>query len=215
MKKTILIGITVGIASLAQAVTTPLPVAISGLPASINGPNAYIFQTKVTLDPTLNYIGATINFTGVKFTATGGDDTLNYDLINGTYSAKTITDNSSKNETEDYFQNNAPYNGKVGSTSELVADVLGAKVFTLNQTQTWSSTFSSAALADILTDINTYGYFDLGLDPNCIYNFGSVTISFTTTTKSVRTAPDQAMTAVLLGVSFAGLLVFRRKLCLS
>jgi len=214
MKKIILIGITVGIASLAQAVTTPLPVAITGLPASISGPNAYIFQTHVTLDPTLNYIGASINFNGVKFTVGGGDDTLNYDLINGTYTAKTISDNGPKNETEDYFQNNSPYNGKVSST-ELVADVLGAKTFTVGQTQTWSTAFSSAALADILSDINTYGYFDLGLDPNCTYNFGSVTISFTTTTKSVQTAPDQAMTAVLLGVSFAGLLVFRRKLCLN
>jgi len=121
MKKLILIGITVGIASLAQAVTITLP-------SSISGPNAYIFKTTYTLDPTLNYIGASITFKSVKFTATGGDNTLNYDLLNGAYNAQTITDNGANNETVDYFQNHSPYSTHL--------DVLGSKTFSLNQTHT-------------------------------------------------------------------------------
>ena len=216
MKKLILIGTMVGIASLAQAVVIPTSYNITGLPDTISGPDAYIFKTLATLDPTLNYSGATLTFSSVKLTATGGDNTLNFDLLNGSgtsYNAQTIVDNliiDPQAESQDYFQHHSPY-----STH---SDVIGAggQVFTLNQTITQlTETFSTAAFNDLISDITTLGYFDIGLDPNCTYNVGTVTLTFTTTKNNVGSVPDQAGTLSLLGLSFVGLLAFRRKLCLN
>jgi hypothetical protein len=209
MKKLMLAGIVVGIAGISQAVTITLP-------SSLSYPNAYIIKTTYTLDSTLNYIGASITFNNVKYTVAGGNNTLNYDLLNGNYAAATLNNNT--DEYHDYFQNHTPYSANL--------DVLGGKVFYVPgtggygkpyyDTESWTTTFSDQALADILNDITAYGFFDLGFDPNCTYQFnGTVTVDFTTTKKSIERVPDQGMAAGLLGMSFLGLVVLRRKLALN
>jgi hypothetical protein len=212
MKKIVLIGLTVGIANLVQAVTITLP-------SSISFPDATIVQTAYTLNPALNYTGASITFNNVKYTVTGGDNTLNYDLLNANYAAG-VVGNSVNNSSEfsDFFQTTSPYKNTTPNPHNL--DVLGGQVFTsLNQTQSWTTTFSGQALTDILNDITTYGYFDLGFDANCTYQFnGTVTVDFTTQTTGTGKSgpvPDHAMTVCLLGMSFLGMMVFRRKLALN
>jgi hypothetical protein len=206
MKKLILIGVTLGIVSLAKA--TPIPqLTYSINVGTISGPNSYIYNTVAALDPTQNYLSATLSFSGVKLTATGGDNTLNYDLLNVNTATTHFADTGTSTQTEgqDWFEHNSYNYDKIGAS---------AKVFSLNQTQSWNETFSSTALADLLSDIKTFGSFDLGIDPNCTYNVGTITLTFTTTKKNIST-PDQSMTVVLLGLSFVGLLALRRKLCLS
>ena len=215
MKKLILIGATVGIASLAQAVPQ-LTYNINV--GTISGPNSYIYNTVAALDPTQNYLSATLSFNNVSFTAAGGDDTLNYDLLNVNTATSHFADTGTSTQTEgqDWFEHNGYNYDKIGASSKLfAAPFINSHGVTIYDTESWTETFSSTALADLLLDIKNNGSFDLGIDPNCTYNVGTVTLTFTTTTKSVQPAPDQAATVILLGLSFAGLLVFRRKLCLN
>ncbi len=190
----------VGIASLAQAVVYPLTYSINV--GTISGPNSYIYQTAATLDPSKTYTSATLSFNNVKFTAVGGDNTLNYDLLNGNIATTHFADTGTATQTEgqDWFEHQS-YNWDVIGT--------GGKVFALNQTLSWNETFSPTALADLLNDIKTYGSFDLGFDPNCTYQVGTVTLTLTTS------VPDQAGTLSLLGLTFVGLLAFRRKFCIN
>src|SRR5665213_1644233 len=141
MKKNILIGIAVSIASLAQAVTITSN-------TSFSAPNAYIIQTAYTLDPNLNYIGASITFNNVTFTHSGGDYTLNYDLLNGSYKPGTLTPKNNS-EWSDYFTTATGSNGKLLYN----AYILGGKVFSYQgQTiPTWTTDFNSTALKDILS----------------------------------------------------------------
>lgn len=214
MKKTILASFMAGIASWVQA-DTILPISV---PSSINGPNAYIVQTAMTLDTSVLYTGAVIKFTGVTLTQTGPPNTLFYDLLNGNYSAKTI---GNTGESSDYFRTKSPYDKDM--------DILGSEQFSAPtpikkkgkiigynyDTETWSTDLSGTALTDLLTDVNDYGFFDLGLDPNCTYTFGSVSIDFTTQSIPPPSVPDQGATVAFLGVAFLGLLAFRRKLCVN
>jgi len=65
----------------------------------------------------------------------------------------------------------------------------------------------SKALADLNYDLATYGGFNIAFDPNCTYTTSSLKFNYT--------VPDTTTTAVLLGMSFLGLMVFRRKLALN
>lgn len=209
MKRIILAGIMVGIANWAQAT------AITILPTGsvISGPYSYIYNEAVTpLASGTTIASASLVFNNIELTVNGPaniPNTLFYDLINVSYASKTI---SSGESTTDYFQNTAPYDGKG------VSDSLGSETLKLNKTVSWTYTFSGQALADLLTDLQK-GSFDIGLDPNCVYDIkGSIALDFTTTTntgKTVVSAPDATMTASMLAFSFLGLLAFRRKLCLN
>ena len=188
MKKLILIGITVGIASLAQATSVTLN---SG--TSLNGNYAYLYQVSpITLSSTQTITSATLFFTSIV----GASGYVIYsDLIKLNNSPATPYDG---NVEPDYFQMNS-YN----------LDVLGTFNFTSTTAQSWSYVFNSTQLQDLNTTVTSLNGFDIGIDPDCTFTVGSITLTYNVGSKSV---PDAAMTVSLLGMSFLGLLAFRRRL---
>ncbi len=206
MKKLILIGITVGIASLAQANT----IAITSSSTTIHGGTAYIDQktfTHVILAQNQQITSAYLTFSSMQMTGQGVYDTVYYDLINGKNGTTTISTGGEYNY--DWLQSNpSKYSGSL--------DQIGSQYFSqLNQTlnNVQSPYFSTQALSDLTTDLAN-GFIDIGLDPNCTYSIGSITLNYTIT-QSNTPVPDQAMTVSLLGMSFLGLLAFRRKLAFN
>ena len=202
MKKLSLIGLVFGIGCVVQATDITL---VSN--SSINGVNAYQYLISITLAPGQTISSASLNFNNVTLTSTDAKDVINADLIKANYASQTFNDND---QAGDYFATKYP------STTVLN---LGVKNFAapylshgswVYDTESWSDIFSSTALG--IVNANG-GVFDFGIDPDCIYNVGSIVFSYTTlTTKIPSSVPDTAMTASLLGMSFVGLVLFRRKL---
>jgi hypothetical protein len=91
---------------------------------------------------------------------------------------------------------------------------IGSKVFaTVGTTLTWSYVLNAAQL----TALNSYlaaGTFNIGFDPDCTYNVGGISFTYTLGTKP-NNVPDQAETALLAIVGLAGLEIFRRKFTLA
>jgi hypothetical protein len=205
MKKLILIGVAIGTFNWAQA--TSITILSTG--SQISGPYSYIYNEAVSpLTSGSTISSASLSFSDIELTASGPaniPNTLFYDLINAGFATKTI---SSGETTTDFFQNNSPYNGKG------ISDALGSQTLKLNDITSWTYTFSGQALTDLQNDIAT-GFFDIGLDPNCVYDIkGSIALDYTVTPPNgnIVSAPDATTTAGLLGVSFFGLIAFRRKL---
>jgi hypothetical protein len=205
MKKLILIGLGIGVLNLAHANTIGAPVTltspISGSDA-LNGNLAYEWGISIPLSAGQTIASATLSFNYIKLTVSGSGNDIHASLINrndlGVNGVTTFTDNDN---TGDYFSTFTGYTA------------LGTKAFSyVGQTQSWSYVFTPAEL----TKLNTYaldGKFDIGIDPDCHYNVGSITFTYTVSTPV--SVPDTATTAGLLGMSFLGLLAFRRKLALN
>jgi hypothetical protein len=198
-----------GIVNFAQA--NPITIIPNG--GSIDGVNAYEYLIK-TIPVGTKIATASITFNNVTLTTSGGKgDDISLDLVNRNDPTQTYNDGDTPG---DYFQSHTPY------SSALVA--LGApETFfapyqkngkTVYDTQSWTYTFTGIALTDLISDVSKYGYFDLGIDPDCIYTIGQGGIVFNYTTGgNTKPLPDQSETLVLLGLTFAGLLAFRHKLC--
>jgi hypothetical protein len=199
MKKLMIIGVAVGIASLAQAASITLPTG-----DQIVGTESYVYliNSASGLGAGTQITSASLTFNNIELTASGDvPNVLFYDLINGDYATQTI---NSGETSGDYFQNNAPYK------NAGVTVALGSTDFTLDKTVSWTYTFTGTALADLEADALN-GYFDIGLDPNCYYSIGSVVLNYSVSGGSVTRTPDSGMTVVLLGISLLGLMVFSRK----
>ena len=191
-----LIGITVGIASLAQATSVTLD---SG--TALNGTYAYLYQVPISLSSGYSISDATLSFNSIG----GANGYVIYsDLIKLDNSTTTPSDGDASG---DYFQNTSPYKGNL--------DPLGTKNFTSTTAQSWSYNFTSAELADLNATLTSYGGFDIGIDPDCTFSVCSIVFSYDIIKTNGGSVPDQAMTAGLLGMSFLGLLAFRRKLAFN
>ena len=156
--------------------------------STFNGNNAY--ENLVTLGPNQNIISASLVF-DITLTA-AGVNTFSYDIINRNDATATPVDNDAGT---DYFLVTSPYSA--------TAVRLGIKTFTLGER--WQSTYNFAT-AGTLGTLNNYagdGHFDFGFDPDCTYR-GSIVFNYQ--------APDRSATVVLIGLSFVGLLAFRRQL---
>jgi hypothetical protein len=197
MKKLILIGITAGIASLAQANSVTLD---SG--TALNGTYAYLYNVNsISLPSGYSISDATLSFNSITLTSTA-TGVISSDLINLNNVSAQKTDNDASG---DYFQSNTP-NSKFYS--------LGTKSLTKNNTQSWSYVFTDTELGLLNNDVTSLGGFDIGIDPDCNFSVGSIVFSYDIIKKNTS-VPDQAMTAGLLGMSFLGLLAFRRKLAFN
>jgi hypothetical protein len=203
MRKLSLIGIIFGMASFVQA--TEITLVSNG---SISGVNAYQYLISINLAFGQTINSASLSFNNVTLTSTDAKDVISADLIKANYASQTFNDNDLSG---DYFATKYP------STTVLN---LGVKNFAapylshgkwIYDTESWSDVFSSAALA--IVNANG-GVFDIGIDPDCKYNVGSIVISYTTLTTKIS-VPDTALTAGLLGMSFLGLLLFSRKLAFN
>jgi hypothetical protein len=211
MKKLIMIGITVGIASLAQANSIgngTYNINITSSTATIHGGTAYIDEktfTAVNLTQNQQISSAYLTFSTMSMTGQGVYSIVYYDLINGKNGTITISTGGEYNY--DWFTKNGPsYTGSLDQIGSQSFSQLNTPVNNLQ-----SPYFSTQALGDLTADLAN-GFVDIGLDPNCTYSIGSITLYYTVGSKSV---PDTAMTAGLLGMSFLGLLAFRRKLVLQ
>jgi hypothetical protein len=211
MKKIFIIGLLLGTLNLVQATTISAP---SGLLGSniLNGNNAYEWGIALPLASGQQVNAFSVTYTGVTLTASGnsaGTGTLYTDLLNlNNTGVTTLTDNDAAG---DYFT------GTGANTANLAA----AKVSSLNTksfasvgtTLTWTITFTAAELAALNTD-DADGIFDIGIDPDCHYTVSGLSYTYTTVKTSVP-VPDNAATAMLLGLSLCGLLIIRRSFSVS
>ena len=202
----------VSIASLAQATSITIPTG-----SSIDGVNAYEYLLNVTAGTQL--ATASISFNNITLTTSGGaGDDMSFDLINRHDATQTIGDNDA---VGDYWQNHSPYSASAVALGQEnfkapipVYNNKGVLTGYTYDTESWTYNFTSTALTDLKADA-LLGYFDIGIDPDCVYTIGSIVFNYTVNTGGSTSAPDSAMTASLLGMSFLGLMFFRRKLALN
>jgi hypothetical protein len=206
MKKLSLIGIIFGIASFVQATDISL---VSN--SSINGVNAYQDLISISLAPGQTISSASLSFNNLTFTSSDAKDTISADLINANYASQTFNDND---QSGDYFVTKYPLKTVLNLGVENFTAPYWSHGHWVYDKESWSDVFSSAALA--IVNANG-GVFDIGIDPDCIYNVGSIVFSYTIRTSNVPPVrvPDTAMTVGLLGMSFLGLVLFRRKLAFN
>jgi hypothetical protein len=221
MKKICLIGLLAGMCGYVQANTINGPSSLVGTD-SLLGVNAYEWGiSSTTLASQANnaiYVptgdtlqSVTITISGITLTseATG---TLWVDLLSSDISGK----NGVKTGAKSFSDND---NGSDYFAKYSTADVLSvAKVgFTKNQKQNLSYTLTGTSLTFIEDSLLDYGYFDIGLDPDCYYDVNSLSFTYTVTPSNpngTRT-PDAATTVILLGAGLLGLEVFRRRFNLA
>lgn len=196
MKKIFLVGLLLGGLNFAQANSVTLTSN-----STLHGQDAYEYLVSLTAGQTIN--SATLTFNSVQLTA-AGFNTFAYDIINRSDATTDIT--SENDQPGDFFTSHTPYSA--------TAYNLGTKTFTINEIWNYTYTFTGTALAK-LQAYALDGNFDFGIDPDCTYKIGSIVFAYSTTTTNVNSVPDQSATAILLGLTFVGLLAFRRKLCLN
>ncbi len=219
MKKLVLSLIALGIINFAQATTITLVANSSSAvlkSSSITGDKAYEFLFNLGLTPNETISVASINFNGIKFTSSEQKPQIFTDLISagGNTVGVSVVTPSDGDAAGDYFQSSS-------FSSHDNATQIGDKLFyttwtfwgrtyynTITAPQTWSYALDPS-------DLNN-GIFDIGIDPDCIYNVGSISFSYTTVqTPHPPSVPDTATTAGLLGASLLGLLALRRKLAVQ
>jgi hypothetical protein len=199
MKKNLFVAIaSIGVASLVQATTISITA-----PDPLSGYYAYSLGTPISIPDGQEIDSMTISFSLQLTSAPIGY--LYVDLLD---LAKTgTTTYTDKDGSGDYFLS-SKYSLSPVTSLETVP-------FTkYNQTIDFSYTLT----ADELAALNAYtadGILDIGLDPDCSFRWhGGCTFIYTCHCHP-KCVPDSAMTAGLLGMSFLGLLFFRRKLALN
>lgn len=208
MKKVFLAGLLLSSINFAQATPVSAPAGMIGTGA-LSGTYAYLWSVPVT-DQNVN--SASITFTSVKETAGGNGNSITVDFgsfvgigtvpTSGNYIKKTDNDAAG-----DAFQANIN-SGK--------AVRLGTELFpSLNVSHTWTYVFSAAQLLSLNTYIAA-GNWGFEIDPDCTFTVGNIQFNYTTQSITNHiSVPDYATTFGLLGVSFLGLIVIRRKLCIN
>jgi hypothetical protein len=205
MKKTIIIAAVVGICGLAQATTINAPSTLVGASA-LDGNNAYSWGIAVAVPTGETITSAEIDFTGVQLTVANSSGTgyLYTDLLNSKTTG--VTTASDGDAAGDYWA--TKYSG-ANITS------LGTKVFAaVGTTLTWSYVLSAAQL----TALNSYlaaGAFNIGIDPDCHYSVGGLSFTYTLGSSKSNSVPDDAVTALLVVLSLAGLEIFRRQFAVA
>lgn len=200
MKKLLILGVVIGTASLVQASSINI-----SIPQSLNGYYAYSLGVQTGIPDDQQVTSMTISFDNVHLTS-APTGYLYVDLLD-----------SSASGINTYFDNDAPGDYFASTLAAGEGTALGTQQFRYsNETLSWSYTLNS----DQLAALNAYlsnGEFDIGLDPDCWFNWGygggSCKVIWNSCTKPHnQNVPDTAVTAGLLGMSFLGLLAFRRRL---
>jgi len=202
MKKIYILAVFAVTCGLASATTVNVPSVLTGTDA-LAGQNAYAWGIPISLAPGESITTASLSFTDVKLTAanSSGKGILYSDLLNSSLTGvHTYTDNDAPG---DYFT--GQYSG-----GKIVS--LGSKVFgSVGTMLSWTVKFDSTQLA-ALNAFLVNGIFDIGFDPDCHYNVGSINFCYTTTPVSV---PDAAVTIYTLGLALLALEATRRKLAMA
>jgi hypothetical protein len=210
MKKLFLAGILLGSLSLAKADSININAPLSGT-GTLNGTYAYLWSVPLNTDVT----SASITFTAIVETLKGNGNDISVDV--GSFIGMAVGQSSAPTAgnvgtiTDNDAWGDAFYKNTIGSNP--TATHLGTQGFpSLNVSETFTYNIDPATL-------NAYinaGNWGFEIDPDCHFNVGSITFSYTTATVTNKTSvPDNAATVALLGLSFLGLLAVRRKVCLQ
>jgi hypothetical protein len=205
MKKFLLVSLICSALSVVHATTLPAPSSLIGF-ESLDGQDAYEWGVSgINLAAGQQITSASITFTGVTLNIANSSGTgyLYTDLLNlNNTGVKTLSDNDASG---DYFKSSAS-----GIAASKVVSLNTEFFSKVGKTITWTITFSASALAALNADVAD-GIFDIGIDPDCHYTVNGLSFTYQTTQTHVN-VPDAATTAILLGISFAGLLIAGRKL---
>jgi hypothetical protein len=201
MKLTLLTSATLlGISGLVHATTINAPSTLD----SLEGVDAYSWGISIPVPAGETVASATIDFSGVQLTASGnsaGTGVLYTDLLNSQSPGVTTA-----------FDNDAP--GDYWSTQFSGKNItsVGSESFAkVGQTLSWSYDLNSSELAAL----NSYlaaGTFNIGIDPDCHFSVGDISLTYTLESDHRVTVPDAAATAFLMVLGIAGLEVFRRQI---
>jgi hypothetical protein len=200
MKKFVILAVLAASCGFASATT--ITSTIQGTDA-LSGEDAYSWGIPVSLAPGQTITSASLSFVNIKLTAanSSGKGILYSDLIK-----------SSQTGTHSYTDNDKAGDYFAGAVSSANLVSLGSKVFgSVGTTLSWVVNFTPSELTS-LNSFLTGGVFNIGFDPDCHYNVGS--ICFTYTTSPVNT-PDAATTVYVLGLVLLGLEAARRKLAVA
>ena len=188
----------VGISGVVHANTISAPSTLVGTGA-LNGNNAYSWGISIAVPTGQVVSSAQIDFTSVTLTAANASGTgyLYTDLLNSQNPG--VTTASDGDAAGDYW-------GTKFSGANITQ--LGTKFFaSVGTTLTWSYVLSAPQLA-ALNSYLTAGSFNIGIDPDCHYNVGGLSFTYTLGNKNV---PDVATTAGLMVLALAAVEVFRRQ----
>jgi hypothetical protein len=223
MKRTLVAGIILGVASLAQATSITL---LQG--GSLDGANAYVYQilaSSLGLGSGQSLTAASVTFNNISLTTSSPVNTFGASLIDANKANTTYNDNDHSGR---YFTTSTFLNSfNPDLTSSAVHD-LGTKTFNDPHwnwstwsydydTQTWTWDITGSALTALNADLtgSLHGA-DIGVDPDCVYTVGSIMFNYTAGGGSPpQSAPDGGMTAGLLGMGLVGLATLRRKLAVK
>ena len=209
------LGVFVASLNFAQATTINAPSGLIGTGA-LNGNYAYLWTVAsgnlASSGQTVNSVTVTFNNIVETITGSGNDITIDVgSFVNmavdksyvpavGSYSGNAISDGDA---TGDAFQANITAGDAVR---------LGMMSFSSTYvSQNLSVTLTGSELSALQGYMNA-GAWGLEIDPDCHFNVGSISLSYTTTGTNLG-VPDSASTLGLLGFCFAGLFFFRRQLC--
>ena len=207
MKKMLLLATIVGTTSLVQATTLTAPSGLIGTDA-FEGNDAYSWGPSIAVPSGEQVASAEIDFSDVTLTSSGnqyGTGTIYTDLLNSKNTGVTTA-----------TDNDAPGDYWATKFSGANITALGSEFFaSVGTTESWGYVLNSAQLAALNSYLSANnGVFNIGIDPDCHYNVGDLTFTYTLTSNH-NTVPDVAATAALFVLALAGLEVFRRQMVLA
>jgi len=215
--KKLLLSITLGalIASLnsASATTINAPSALIGTD-TLSGDYAYLWTVAsgnlASSGQTVNSVTVTFNNITEIIAGNGNDITIDVgSFVNMAVDKSYVPTVGNYNVVSDGDAVGDAFQGNITAGDAVQ---LGMMSFSsLNVPQSLSVTLSASELSALQTYMNA-GAWGLEFDPDCHFNVGSISLSYTTTGTNLG-VPDSASTFGLLGFCFAGLFFFRRQLC--
>jgi hypothetical protein len=213
MKKLVLIGVMmVAVARLSHATSIVIVNTTNMSPNYLDGADAYQYDVAIAAGTQIASASLTYNLT--LHLAGPNPNVVFSDLINTTSKTGSFAPGafSTGEPGYDIFQHLSTY-------SSISDSLTTSATFTQGETIAWTYNFTGTtagtSLYDLQQDVFNDGFFDLGIDPNCEYQ-GLITFNYTVSSGGGQgSVPDHAMTVCLLGMSFLGMVVFRRKLALN
>ena len=203
MKKIIITTALLGIASVAFATSVNAPAGMIGTGA-LNGMYAYTWTVASgALAPGSTVTSATLTFNSVVLTSSARGD-LNVDL------GRVLSGMAAMPSTLPSVGNYGTWNDSDASgdafkpnttSAPPTATLLGKTTLSRNVAQNISYTFTSAELV-ALNSYASLGSWGFLIDPDCIFNVGGISFTYTTMSNGV---PDGGTTAMLLGAAMLGL----------
>ena len=193
---------------------------------TIDGVNAYLYQVAISLGTGETISDASLTFNDITLTTSSPVNTVGASLIDLNHATTTYSDNDGSGN---YFASSTFRDKFTPHLASSAVHSLGSQSFTdpyqqwpnghyvwVYDTQSWTWSITGATLSALNADLTSFGKFDIGVDPDCIYDVGSITLNYTVEDPNPpQSVPDGGTTASLLGMGLLGLAALRRKLAAS